>query len=153
MTANADSGSKLGGADDAAPALTPRPARAQETVVYVVDDEPMVAEVVASVVEILGMKPVVFQNPAILLESFAAHHPQPGLLVTDYVMRPMNGIELIERCRQLAPGLRTILFSGSVDESITLNCREKPNKFLSKPLQINMLAEAIRGLVEPPAGP
>ena len=151
MTADVDCGSEFVRPEAAAQAPVLRPAPPPETVVYVVDDEPLVAELVASIVEMIGMKPVVFENPATLLESFVSHHPPPKLLVTDFVMRPLNGIELIQRCKALAPGLKTILFSGSVDESITTGCLEKPDKFLSKPLQLNMLAEAIRSLLPPPA--
>jgi DNA-binding NtrC family response regulator len=151
MTFDADGGSELVPPKAAEPVPVPCPAPPKETVVYVVDDEPLVAEVVASIVEMIGMKPVVFQNPATLLESFVSQQPPPKLLVTDFVMRPLNGIELIERCKALAPGLKTILFSGSVDESITSRCVEKPDKFLPKPLQLSVLAETIRDLLPPPA--
>jgi DNA-binding NtrC family response regulator len=97
--------------------------------------------------EMTGLKPVVFQNPASLWDAFLAAQPRPRLLVTDYVMRPFNGMELIERCKGLEPNLKTILFSGSVDESISARHAVQPDHFFRKPLKLQILMEAVRSLL------
>lgn len=52
------------------------------------------------------------------MEQFGSH--QFDLVVTDYKMPRMDGIELIRRLRKQAPGLPVILISGYVD-SLGLN--------------------------------
>ena len=114
---------------------------------YVVDDEPFVAHVVAGMLEAGGLHPVVFHNPLAARDSFFAAHPRPKLLVTDYIMCNLNGMELIALCKQAEPGLKTILFSGNVDQSITSRFAIQPDRFFSKPLQLDSLVEAARNLV------
>jgi CheY-like chemotaxis protein len=55
------------------------------------------------------------------------------LLVTDYVMGTMTGLELIEECRKYHPSLRTILLSGTVSESYLHQFATQPDHFLGKP--------------------
>jgi DNA-binding NtrC family response regulator len=115
--------------------------------VFVVDDEPLIAEFVASVVEMIGLQAVIFQDPQALWDAFVAANPRPKLLVTDYAMRPFNGMELIERCKRIEPGLKTILFSGLVDEDVAVTATTKPDRFLRKPLQLGSLSETLRHLL------
>jgi CheY-like chemotaxis protein len=65
------------------------------------------------VLEELGYKITTAGSAADALEQY---HPQAfDLVVTDYKMPRMNGTELIERLRKLAPALPIILISGFVD--------------------------------------
>jgi DNA-binding NarL/FixJ family response regulator len=68
--------------------------------------------------------------------------------VTDFVMMPFNGMELIERCKQIEPSLKTFLFSGRVDERVSAQYAVKPDIFLSKPLQLSILSETLRSLLK-----
>jgi DNA-binding NtrC family response regulator len=119
-----------------------------EPLAYVVDDEPLVAQVVADMLEAGGLHPVVFHNPLTAYKTFFAAHPRPKLLVTDYVMNWLNGMELIAQCKQAEPGLKTILFSGNVDHSITSRYAVQPDRFFSKPLQLDSLVETARNLIQ-----
>src|SRR5258708_67508 len=82
--------------------------------VYVVDDESMIGEVVEVILQLEGYEARFFQNPCVAYEAFLQANPRPVLLLSDFVMTPMNGMELIDRCRQVDPGLKTILCSGNV---------------------------------------
>ena len=115
--------------------------------VYVVDDEPLVAQVVASMLEYAGLNPVVFDRPQTALKAFLAANPRPALVITDFVMNPLNGMELIARLKEAEPGLKTILYSGSVGADIFKHHLVKPDRFLSKPMELGPLIALVRDLV------
>jgi DNA-binding NtrC family response regulator len=122
-------------------------AQKMATVIYVVDDEPMVGEVVEILLQMEGFQPKLFQDPAVALMDFLAANPRPSLLITDFVMGSMNGMELIDNCKRIQPDLKTILFSGNVGEKITSSYSVKPDRFVGKPFQPKVLIEVIRSLL------
>ena len=125
----------------------------REASIYVVDDEPMIAEIVSSILNLEGFNPTVFTDPRKALEAFIQADPKPELLMTDYVMGPMNGMELIHKCRTLAPSLKTILYSGNVSEDITNIYVFKPDAFLEKPFLPKTLLNLVQSVLERKANP
>ena len=77
---------------------------ATKPLVYVVDDEAMLLELAAVILEPLGYEIATFRDPAVALEAYARARPRPALLITDYAMHSMNGMDLIQGCRRLEPG-------------------------------------------------
>ena len=71
-----------------------------------------------SVLEELGHRISTASSGADAMEQFGSH--KFDLVVTDYKMPRMDGIELIKRLRKQAPGLPVVLISGYVD-SLGLN--------------------------------
>ena len=115
--------------------------------IYVVDDEPMLLELAAVILEPQGFNLQTFRDPEMALETFDAARPRPDLLITDYAMHHMNGMQLIEKFRNLEPRLKILLVSGTVGEDIYQNSRTKPDKFLAKPYQSNDLSVAVKALL------
>lgn len=111
--------------------------------IYVVDDEPMVGEVVATVLEMDGYQIRLFRNPAEALKAFITANPRPALLLTDFVMDGLNGMELIEHCKRAQPTLKTILYSGNVGVEITQRYPVKPDYFIRKPFQPKNLVDTV----------
>lgn len=66
-----------------------------------------------SVLEELGYRIVTSTSGADALEQFASH--QFDLVITDYKMQRMDGLELIGRLRKQTPDLPIVLVSGYVD--------------------------------------
>ena len=120
------------------------PAQTQTASIYIVDDEEMIGEVVEVILDLEGYRPRFFQNPLEALEAFTSADPKPDLLLTDFAMMQMNGMELIERCRKICPEIRCILYSGNVGQEITQFYPSKPDGFLSKPF----LPKALTGIVQ-----
>ena len=116
-------------------------------VVFAVDDEPMLLELVALVLEPLGYRVRTFRDPATAVRAFSLANPPPSLVVTDYAMHTMTGMDLIRECRRLNPKQKIILVSGTVDESIYRDSAVKPNCFLAKPYQARELADLVRALI------
>jgi DNA-binding NtrC family response regulator len=115
--------------------------------IFVVDDEPMVGELVATVLEMDGFNIRLFRNAAEALKAFVSANPRPALLLTDFVMDGLNGMELIEHCKRAHPTLKTILYSGNVGMEITQRYPVKPDFFIRKPFQPRNLVDMVRSVL------
>jgi DNA-binding NarL/FixJ family response regulator len=71
---------------------------------------------------------------------------KPAVIVTDYAMGGMNGLDLVRECKRVNPKQKMILCSGTVDADIYAEQTVKPDRFLVKPYPINELIETIRAL-------
>ena len=120
-------------------------AAAKPATVFVVDDEPLLLELAALTIEPLGYQVRTFVDPETALREFSAD--RPDLVITDYAMGRMSGMDLVRECRRLNPRQKMILLSGTVDEHVFADAPVKPDQFLTKPYQIQELAERVRSLI------
>jgi two-component system, cell cycle sensor histidine kinase and response regulator CckA len=116
-------------------------------VVFVVDDEPMLLELNTVILEPLGFRVRAFRDPDTAVRAFSLANPRPVLIVTDYAMHTMNGMDLISACRRVAPDQKIIMVSGTVDETIFHGAPEKPDRFLAKPYQSRQLSDLVRDVL------
>jgi CheY-like chemotaxis protein len=126
------------------PAETAKPSRG---FIYVVDDEPMLLELATVILEPQGYRVKCFRDPELALESFDKASPRPDLLMTDFAMHGLNGMQLVEKFRRLNPGQKILLVSGTVGADIFRDSPEKPDLFLAKPYQAHQLTEAVGALM------
>jgi CheY-like chemotaxis protein len=122
-------------------------AKGSKGLIFVVDDEPMLLELAAVILEPLGYSVKTFRDPQSALKSYADAKPRPALIITDFAMHRMNGLELLEACRRLHPEQRILMISGTVDETIYRNSPSKPDLFIAKPYHAKQLVQAVRQLV------
>jgi CheY-like chemotaxis protein len=115
--------------------------------IYVVDDEPMLLELASVILQPLGYTVKTFHDATSALEAFKAAKPFPVLVITDYSMHAMNGMDLIKACRQIEPRQKIVLISGTVGEDIFRNSDEKPDQFLAKPYHSKQLVDAVESLL------
>jgi DNA-binding NarL/FixJ family response regulator len=87
-----------------------------------------------------------FRDPHTALAEYAAARPRPALVVTDYAMHTMSGMDLIRECRRIHPEQKIILLSGTVDESIYSHELAKPDRFLAKPYQVSDFVTMVQSL-------
>ena len=102
--------------------------------IFVVDDEPMLLDLAAAILEPLGYDVRTFRDPETALAEFAK--TKPAVVVTDYAMGGMSGMAFIHECKRLNPDQKTMLVSGTVDEQIFADDTAKPDTFLAKPYQV-----------------
>jgi DNA-binding response OmpR family regulator len=112
----------------------------------VVDDEPMLLDLVELVLEPEGFEVRTFQDPDRALADYAALQTPPDVVITDYAMAGTNGLDVIRACRKLNPRQKTILVSGTVDEGVYANSDIKPDIFIPKPYDTDTLVATVRSL-------
>ena len=115
--------------------------------IFVVDDEQMLLDLAEMILEPAGFQVCLFSDPQKALAEYVAAPSPPDVLVTDFAMAGMNGMELIRECKRVNPRQKTILLSGTVDENIYTQSEVKPDQFLAKPYQINKLVEVLHLLI------
>ena len=113
--------------------------------VFVVDDEPMLLELAEAILKPLGCVVRTFRDPELALKEFAT--ARPALVVTDYAMGRMSGMDLVRECRRANPAQKIILLSGTVDEQVFADAPVKPDRFISKPYQIKDFSECVKALL------
>lgn len=115
--------------------------------VFIVDDEPMIGELICSYLRVEGMQVEVFDQPLVALAAFEQADPKPAVLLTDYQMPDMSGLELIQACRALYPDLKTISISGTMTDSDMEEAGIVPDRFVRKPFAPSDLLQPIRELL------
>jgi CheY-like chemotaxis protein len=85
------------------------------SVVYIVDDEPVIATTLAAILNRRGFEALAFTNPLDALKSIETR--RADALISDVMMPEMNGIELAIRVRASLPSCRIVLFSGQAATS------------------------------------
>jgi CheY-like chemotaxis protein len=125
----------------------PHSANGAGPLIYVVDDEPMLLELATVILEPQGYHLKTFRDPELALQSFDAARPRPDLLITDYAMHTMNGMQLVEKFRRIEPRQKILLVSGTVGEEVFRDSAERPNDFLAKPYQASQLTSAVKTLL------
>lgn len=118
----------------------------QLPLLYLVDDEKLVLDVAeATLAPRFRVKK--FHDPETALKNFKSAKAKPELLVTDYAMGKMNGLELIEKCKAAHPSLKTLLISGMAGAEIMRSAPVQADKFLAKPYPAPTLVETVRDLL------
>lgn len=115
--------------------------------ILVVDDEPLVRELVREVLVRDGYAVLHAHTAeeALALVRAHEHDGAPDLLVTDLTMPGMDGVTLAQTLRATYPALMALLMSGSpADHQLDLASEAGPFLFLQKPFSIDMLRKAVR---------
>ncbi len=83
--------------------------------VAVVDDDPMMLDVLARILQRENYELVMAGGGPEIMEKLEAHSGQVDLLVTDYAMPDMQGRELADRIRQRFPSVKVLYQTGFSD--------------------------------------
>jgi len=121
-----------------------RPTGRKHPLIYLVDDQPVLLDLAEMSLQADDYEFKKFLDPESALESFTKARTKPVLLITDYAMGKMNGLELIERCKQLKPDLKTILISGTAGAEVVLGSPVNVDRYMGKPYQPASLADLVR---------
>jgi CheY-like chemotaxis protein len=121
-------------------------------VVLLVEDEPVVREVTARVLETGGYQVLQCSGPKQAL-SLAEERPDYiDLLLTDVVMPGMNGVELAEQLLRLYPGLVTVFMSGYTEGHVLRKGPATSAMHIQKPFTVRYLLSQIAKALDDGAG-
>jgi CheY-like chemotaxis protein len=121
--------------------------KTSKPLLFVVDDEPLLVELAAALLEPAGYVVKTFLSSETALEDFRTAAQRPAVVITDFAMHRMTGLDLIRECRQLNPRQKIILVSGTVEEDIYAHSRAKPDRFLAKPYKSKQLLSLVKSLL------
>jgi CheY-like chemotaxis protein len=113
--------------------------------VCLVDDDPMMLEVLARIMQRENYDLLVAGSGRDIIEKLARHSGTVDLLVTDYAMPDMQGRELADLVRQRFPELKVLYQTGYSDRLFENRVElEEGASFLEKPFTARGLREAAR---------
>ncbi len=78
------------------------------------------------------------------LEKLASAEEPFDVIVSDVRMPRMNGVELLEKVRDLYPSTVRIILSGDADAEMTLEAAKQSHQYMSKPCNPELLRERIQ---------
>jgi CheY-like chemotaxis protein len=115
------------------------------TRIYVVDDERVIAETLAKILDGNGFSATSFIDPLQALS--AAKITPPDLVISDVIMPQLSGVELAIQIREHCPSCKILLFSGNAATvDLLADARKRGHDFhlLKKPIHPNELLRQIR---------
>ncbi len=117
--------------------------------VLVVEDDPAVREALGALLAWLGYDATLVED-AEELSRFPESQPF-DLLITDFMLPGMSGIEVSETLRKRWPALRVIVMSGYAEsEVLRQEIGEGTVRFLQKPIDLSTLSRAVRTALDGP---
>lgn len=120
------------------------------TTILLVDDDPMVREVTAAMLDDLGYAVVEAESGSEALDLLG-REARIGLVIADYAMPGMTGADLSRRVEAQRPGLPVLLITGYADERAVAAVGE--DRLVLKPFRNEDLARKVRmALGGPDAG-
>jgi CheY-like chemotaxis protein len=118
---------------------------AERRTVLVVDDDPMMLEVLTRILQRENLELLSATGGADALAQAAAHGGTIDLLITDYAMPDMKGRELADQMRARYPALRVLYQTGFSDMLFEDRVELEPAEaFVEKPFSARGLREAAR---------
>ena len=108
----------------------------------------MLLDLAVTILQPLGFHVQTFRDPEQALAELAIASPRPAIIITDFAMHKMSGMDFIRECRRINPQQKIILVSGTVREEIYADSNVKPNHFLAKPYQAEALTSLVRSLAD-----
>ncbi len=135
-------------AETAIPSRLPPIVAGQGERVLFVDDEPSLVSLGRRQIEALGYSVQAYADPGSALSAFRTASATFDILVTDYLMPGMNGLQLARALQELRPGLPVLLLSGFIGDFTPDELRlGGVVRVLQKPVGHESLASALRGCI------
>ena len=122
----------------------------QPVFIAVVDDETDLSYLFKDALsQIDGVMVFNFSDPSLAFEHFQSNHQNYRVVITDYRMPEMTGIELLEKMKAINPAVIRILMSAfEVNDQLFQEC-DCVDKFLQKPISMIKLIEDVERLINP----
>lgn len=119
----------------------------QQIEVLVVDDDPIVAELIQTVLDQKGYAVMVAPDGRRALELFARH--RFTVVLVDIHLPDLSGIELLRRIKKATPTCQVIVFSGAgTMDDVTEALRLGACDYLVKPVNFELLDLTVRRCAE-----
>jgi CheY-like chemotaxis protein len=131
-------------------AAAPRAIAAENKLIVVMDDDPLVLDGMGSLIRSWGCGVITGDNESAVLAGLVGRGTPPDAIISDYRLRDgKTGIEAIARLREaVAAPIPAFLMSGDTDRDVVRQAEEKGFALLHKPVEPAalraMLADALK---------
>ena len=115
--------------------------------IAIVDDESDLAELFSQALQSAGLKATAFDDPMAALEHIARNPQKFSMVIPDWKMPKMNGIELTKKLSEIDAKIRVMLMSAYELEQEQLREVNK-GKYLRKPMHIAKSIETVKTELE-----
>lgn len=124
-------------------ATLPPPVSTKGALVFVVDDNALLGEITRQLIANAGYETKLFHQGLPARDALLAPGSPPVVLVTDFDIGDINGLDLIKQVRAKLPLLKTLLVSGTAKPEVLARHSIKPDQFLAKPFRADDLIGAV----------
>ena len=116
--------------------------------VAVIDDEADLAYLFKEALsQIDGVQVFAFTDPLLALEHFIANHRNYMVIISDYRMPTMTGMELLSKIKDVNPAVTRIMMSAFEIQDELFQEYKCVDKFLQKPVLMAELINEVRTLI------
>jgi len=112
----------------------------------VIDDNPLSLEFVSTALARPGLEIFTTTKPEDGLILIAIHHPQ--VVLSDVVMPGINGLDILQRVKQLDPAIDVVLMSAHETGAEGRKAIQQAADYLRKPIALSVLRERVGRLID-----
>jgi NarL family two-component system response regulator LiaR len=114
----------------------------------VADDDPLVRRLIRDTLQHAGVTVIAEASTGREAVELALYY-RPDVVVMDYMMTEMDGVEATRRIYAEDPGIRVVLLTGAGDDELGLRgLRAGAAGYLSKEVELDALPRALRGTLD-----
>lgn len=117
--------------------------------VAVIDDEVDLANLFADVLNSEGFKAMAFSDPLAAIRHLNSHHHEFSMVLTDWRMPSVNGLELAKLVQQMDKEIKIVIMSAFELDKNQLK-EIKKEDYLQKPMHVSQLIESVKKLLIEP---
>ena len=114
----------------------------------VIDDEvDLVCLFKDALSQVNGVQVFGFSNPQLAFEHFQINHKNYKVIISDYRMPGMTGIQLLEKIKDINPTVTRVLISAfEIQDEVFQECK-CVDKFLQKPISMVNLINEVQNII------
>ncbi len=113
----------------------------------IIDDEPIIGKRLQQVFGKSGIETVICTDPVRAMEAMAEERFR--IVITDYRMEEMNGLEVLRRVRTLNPKAKVIMITGYPSQELEEEAVQGGVfEFITKPFRMDQLKDAVSRAME-----
>lgn len=111
--------------------------------VLVVDDDPLILEVLRTILQLRELEVACAGDGAAALEQLE-RDPLPDVIVCDVMMPGLDGVQTLERLREAAPRMKVIMATAYATPQTAVKSKKLGAfNYLAKPYEMNDLLDVV----------
>ena len=118
--------------------------------ILLVEDEKDILDLFSEYLTSNGFNTISFQNPLDALEYFYKNQSNCSLVITDYKMPQMSGLDLIKKIKDTNCKIKTLVISAFIKDNLPYDKSyiTTVDKILEKPVYLDRLKKTVQELFQ-----